>query len=221
MIRPAAPIAAPARSTSRRMRRRVLLHRDGRNRSDRRAAAHRRRRRRFDPGRHPLCRGRPRDGAPRSRAARAGWKCGAGAFRCTRSRSTATTSRDAAMTLATMALFARGTTRLTNIASWRVKETDRIAAMTAELAKLGAAVTSGDELHRDQPACGLAAGHDPHLRRPPGRDVLLARRVQSARGEGARAGAHPRPRRCVGKDPSPTISKPSSVCAALVPRRYR
>lgn len=50
---------------------------------------------------------------------------------------------DAAMTLAVMALFARGTTRLTNIASWRVKETDRIAAMAAELRKLGATVDEG------------------------------------------------------------------------------
>jgi 3-phosphoshikimate 1-carboxyvinyltransferase len=47
---------------------------------------------------------------------------------------------DAAMTLAVMALYAQGTTRLTNIASWRVKETDRIAAMAKELRKLGATV---------------------------------------------------------------------------------
>ena len=50
---------------------------------------------------------------------------------------------DAAMTLAVMALFADGTTRLTNIASWRVKETDRIAAMATELRKLGATVSEG------------------------------------------------------------------------------
>ena len=50
---------------------------------------------------------------------------------------------DAAMTLAVMALYATGTTRLTNIASWRVKETDRIAAMAAELRQLGATVTEG------------------------------------------------------------------------------
>jgi len=50
---------------------------------------------------------------------------------------------DAAMTLAVMALYAQGTTRLTNIASWRVKETDRIAAMAAELRKLGATVDEG------------------------------------------------------------------------------
>jgi len=50
---------------------------------------------------------------------------------------------DAAMTLAVMALYATGTTRLTNIASWRVKETDRIAAMATELRKLGATVNEG------------------------------------------------------------------------------
>ena len=52
---------------------------------------------------------------------------------------------DAAMTLAAMALYADGTTRLTGIASWRVKETDRIAAMAAELSRLGATVSSGDD----------------------------------------------------------------------------
>ena len=50
---------------------------------------------------------------------------------------------DAAMTLAVVALFAEGTTRLTNIGSWRVKETDRIAAMATELRKLGATVEEG------------------------------------------------------------------------------
>ena len=50
---------------------------------------------------------------------------------------------DAAMTLAMMALYADGTTVLRNIASWRVKETDRIAAMTCELQKLGATVEEG------------------------------------------------------------------------------
>jgi len=52
---------------------------------------------------------------------------------------------DAAMTLAVMALYAQGTTRLTNIASWRVKETDRIAAMATELRKLGAQVNEGPD----------------------------------------------------------------------------
>jgi 3-phosphoshikimate 1-carboxyvinyltransferase len=62
---------------------------------------------------------------------------------------------DAAMTLASMALYAEGTTRLTNIASWRVKETDRIAAMAAELRKLGATVTEGaDFIEVTAPAPG-------------------------------------------------------------------
>jgi len=47
---------------------------------------------------------------------------------------------DAAMTAAVLALFADGTSRIRNIASWRVKETDRIAAMATELRKLGAEV---------------------------------------------------------------------------------
>ena len=50
---------------------------------------------------------------------------------------------DAAMTLAIIALFAEGTTTLRNIASWRVKETDRIAAMATELRKVGAIVDEG------------------------------------------------------------------------------
>ncbi len=50
---------------------------------------------------------------------------------------------DAAMTIAVAALFADGTTTLRNIASWRVKETDRIAAMATELRKVGAKVEEG------------------------------------------------------------------------------
>ncbi len=50
---------------------------------------------------------------------------------------------DAAMTLAVAALFADGRCVLRNIASWRVKETDRIAAMATELRKLGATVEEG------------------------------------------------------------------------------
>ena len=50
---------------------------------------------------------------------------------------------DAAMTVAVLALFARGPTRLRNIYSWRVKETDRLAAMSTELRKLGATVIEG------------------------------------------------------------------------------
>ena len=59
---------------------------------------------------------------------------------------------DAAMTLATAALFAKGTTTLRNIASWRVKETDRIAAMATELRKLGAVVEEGGDFIRISPS---------------------------------------------------------------------
>jgi 3-phosphoshikimate 1-carboxyvinyltransferase len=52
---------------------------------------------------------------------------------------------DAAMTLAILALFADGTTTLRNIASWRVKETDRLTAMATELRKVGAAVIEGQD----------------------------------------------------------------------------
>ena len=58
---------------------------------------------------------------------------------------------DAAMTLAVMALYAEGTTTLRNIASWRVKETDRIAAMACELRKLGATVEDGADFIRVTP----------------------------------------------------------------------
>ncbi|MEW6313597.1 MAG: 3-phosphoshikimate 1-carboxyvinyltransferase [Pseudomonadota bacterium] len=61
---------------------------------------------------------------------------------------------DAAMTLAVMALFAEGTTTLRNIASWRVKETDRIAAMATELRKLGATVEEGADYLRITPPAG-------------------------------------------------------------------
>ena len=65
---------------------------------------------------------------------------------------------DAAMTLAVMALYAEGTTRLTNIASWRVKETDRIAAMATELRKLGAQVSEGpDSIEVTPPVAWQAA----------------------------------------------------------------
>jgi 3-phosphoshikimate 1-carboxyvinyltransferase len=66
---------------------------------------------------------------------------------------------DAAMTLAVTALFAKGTTVLRNIASWRVKETDRLAAMATELRKLGAAVDEGADFLRITPPAGHLAMH--------------------------------------------------------------
>jgi 3-phosphoshikimate 1-carboxyvinyltransferase len=62
---------------------------------------------------------------------------------------------DAAMTLAVMALYAEGTTTLRNIASWRVKETDRIAAMACELRKLGASVVEGTDFIQITPPAKL------------------------------------------------------------------
>ena len=52
---------------------------------------------------------------------------------------------DAAMTLAVAALFAEGPSRLRNVASWRVKETDRLAAMATELRKVGAGIEEGPD----------------------------------------------------------------------------
>lgn len=52
---------------------------------------------------------------------------------------------DAAMTIATTALFAEGTTAIRNVYNWRVKETDRLAAMATELRKVGATVEEGED----------------------------------------------------------------------------
>lgn len=52
---------------------------------------------------------------------------------------------DAAMTIATTALFAQGTTTIRNIYNWRVKETDRLTAMATELRKVGAEVVEGED----------------------------------------------------------------------------
>ncbi|WP_439242217.1 3-phosphoshikimate 1-carboxyvinyltransferase [Lonepinella sp. BR2474] len=58
---------------------------------------------------------------------------------------------DAAMTIATTALFAKGETCIRNIYNWRVKETDRLTAMATELRKVGATVEEGDDFIRIQP----------------------------------------------------------------------
>jgi len=62
---------------------------------------------------------------------------------------------DAAMTAAVVALFAEGPSTIRNIASWRIKETDRIAAMATELRKLGAAVEEGADSLRVTPPAAL------------------------------------------------------------------
>src|SRR5690606_22110059 len=65
---------------------------------------------------------------------------------------------DAAMTAAVLALFAAGPSTLRNIASWRVKETDRIAAMATELRKLGAEVEEGPDFLRITPPEAIRPG---------------------------------------------------------------
>ena len=62
---------------------------------------------------------------------------------------------DAAMTIATAALFAKGTTTLRNIYNWRVKETDRLLAMATELRKVGAVVEEGEDYIRVTPPAKL------------------------------------------------------------------
>jgi 3-phosphoshikimate 1-carboxyvinyltransferase len=70
---------------------------------------------------------------------------------------------DAAMTAAVMALFATGPCTLRNIGSWRVKETDRIAAMAAELRKFGAVVEEGSDFLGIVPPRDFLAPHASHL----------------------------------------------------------
>lgn len=66
---------------------------------------------------------------------------------------------DAAMTAAVLALFADGPSRLRNIASWRVKETDRIAAMATELRKFGAEIEEGPDYLKIVPPRDFLASH--------------------------------------------------------------
>jgi 3-phosphoshikimate 1-carboxyvinyltransferase len=65
---------------------------------------------------------------------------------------------DAAMTAAVMALFADGPSTIRNVASWRVKETDRLAAMATELRKLGADVEEGKDFLKISPPASLRRG---------------------------------------------------------------
>ena len=67
------------------------------------------------------------------------------------------------MTAAVMALFAEGPSTLRNIGSWRVKETDRIAAMATELRKLGAQVEEGKDFLKIYPGKAESRCCDRHL----------------------------------------------------------
>jgi 3-phosphoshikimate 1-carboxyvinyltransferase len=62
---------------------------------------------------------------------------------------------DAAMTIATTALFAKGPTVIRNVYNWRVKETDRLAAMATELRKVGAEVEEGHDYLKVTPPATL------------------------------------------------------------------
>ncbi|HEY7885070.1 MAG TPA: 3-phosphoshikimate 1-carboxyvinyltransferase [Cellvibrionaceae bacterium] len=64
---------------------------------------------------------------------------------------------DAAMTIATTALFAKGPTRIRNIYNWRVKETDRLSAMATELRKVGATVEEGEDYISIEPPAHIQA----------------------------------------------------------------
>ena len=99
------------------------------------------------------------------------------------------------MTLAMAALFADGPSRLRNIASWRVKETDRLAAMATELRKVGAQVEEGPDY--------LVVAHASLLRFAPDASIDTYDDHRMAMcfalvPPGGRAGAHQRPK-CVAK----------------------
>ncbi len=70
---------------------------------------------------------------------------------------------DAAMTAAVLALFANGPSTLRKIGSWRVKETDRIAAMATELCKFGADVETGPDFLRITPPKDFLSPHGSRL----------------------------------------------------------
>ena len=134
-------LAGPLRGRGRRVLG-LVLHRSGRDRGTRRGARIAGRRRRFDPGRHRLCRRGRAMGA--TIVAGPTWlEVRRGRFPLAAITLDCNAIPDGAMTLAALALFADGTTRLENIASWRVKETDRLAAMATELRKVGAGVEEG------------------------------------------------------------------------------
>ncbi len=89
---------------------------------------------------------------------------------------------DVAQTLAVVALFAKGATRITGIGNLRIKETDRIAALSQELSRLGASVEAGDDFlnhhSRQLQGCGSRT-----LRRPPNGHELCSCRTRHPGGQ--------------------------------------
>ena len=94
------------------------------------------------------------------------------------------------MTLAVMALYADGPSTLRNIASWRVKETDRIAAMATELRKLGATVEEGADFLRIDAAAATGAPRRIHTYDDHRMAMCFSLAAFNPAG---RAGAHPGP----------------------------
>ncbi len=95
------------------------------------------------------------------------------------------------MTLAVMALYADGPSTLRNIASWRVKETDRIAAMATELRKLGATVEDGPDFIRGAPAAAGRLARRRSIHTYDDHRVAMCFSL-AAFNPARRAGAHPR-----------------------------
>lgn len=126
---------------------------------------------------------------------------------------------DAAMTLVPIALYAQGSTRLRNIGSWRVKETDRIEAMANEARKLGAAVETGDDFILVHPPAQLQSAsietYDDHR-------VAMSFSLASFRHPGDRPSQQDRSLTildagCVGKTFPDYFEVLADVCARAVP----
>ena len=196
-------IARRQRATARpgaihRRRRRVVgvvLHRRRRDRAATQPLRDRRRRQRLDPGRHRASSMRRARWARRSTPGR---DCARGAARPlpARARSTLDCNHipDAAMTLAALALFADGTTTLDNIASWRVKETDRHRGDGDRAAQARRERRRRRRLPRVTPPARWRAAaidtYDDHRMAMCSVAGRLQRRARRRRGA---AGAHPRP----------------------------
>ena len=171
----------------------VVLHRRRGDRRARRAAAHRRRRQRLDPGRHPLRRRRARDGRDdRRRAAwlevrRGRWPLAPITLDCNH-------IPDAAMTLAVMALYATGPTRLRTSPAGASRRPTASPRWPPSCASSARGVVEGADCLAVTPPATLARRRDRDLRRPPHGDVRCRSPPSTARpARRRRAGAHRRP----------------------------
>ena len=108
-----------------------------------------------------------------------------------------------------------------NIASWRVKETDRIAAMAHRVAQARRDRQRERRQHRGDSSALMARGSDPHLRRPPHRDVLRAGGVQSADRHRNPTYPFASSIHAASARPSPTTSRRCCPWSAPIRRRCR